>query len=458
MDRKKQNMLTGSLWDKIILFALPLAATGILQQLFNAADIAVVGRFTGDLSSIAMAAVGTNSAIVNLIVNLFVGLALGANVVIATAIGMGDEDTIEKAVHLSVTFAITGGAAATILCELLAPYILGLIHVPPEVLPLATIYLRIYVAGLPVILLYNFESAIFRAVGDTRTPLLMLALSGVINVALNFLFVAGLHMTVDGVATATVLSNLLCSLLLFRCLLRTPLPIRVQIRKLRIDWPVFRRILRIGIPAGVQTAVFSFANILIQSAVNTLDTIVMAASSAAGNVESFAYYLMSAFGQTCTTFVSQNNGARQTARCKKAFGLCTLECILSLGLCVSLILVFGRQILSLFTRDTAVIETGYIRLVLILFSYAFSLLYDGTAGYLRGFGISFTPALLTTLGVCGVRIFWVYAVFPANPTFMTIMAVYPVSLSVTAVLMLCAMLCLRPARRAEQRVLAGSMS
>ena len=169
MNKKKQNMLTGSLWDKIILFALPLAATGILQQLFNAADIAVVGRFTGDMGSIAMAAVGTNSSIVNLIVNLFVGLALGANVVIATAVGMGDEDTIEKAVHLSITFAVAGGAAAAVVCELLAPYILSLIHVPAEVLPMATLYLRVYLAGLPVILLYNFESAIFRAVGDRKS-------------------------------------------------------------------------------------------------------------------------------------------------------------------------------------------------------------------------------------------------------------------------------------------------
>lgn len=451
MDKKKQNMLSGSLWDKIILFALPLAATGILQQLFNAADIAVVGRFTGDMGSTAMAAVGTNSAIVSLIVNLFVGLALGTNVVIATAVGMGDEETIEKAVHLSITFALAGGAAAAVICELLASYILSLISVPADVLPLAALYLRIYVAGLPVILLYNFESAIFRAVGDTRTPLIMLALSGIINVALNLLFVAVLHMTVDGVAVATVLSNLFCSLLLFRSLLRTKLPIRVSVRKLRMDWPVFRRVLRIGIPAGVQSAVFSFANILIQSAVNSLDTVVMAASSAAYNVETFAYFLMSAFGQTCTTFVSQNNGAHQTSRCKKAFGLCLLECILCLGLCVALMLVFGREILSLFTTETAVIETGYVRLVFILLSYAFSLIYDGIAGYLRGFSISLAPALLTTLGVCGVRIFWVYTVFPASPTFNTIMMVYPVSLAVTAALMVCAVLWLRPARKAELR-------
>lgn len=451
MDRKKQDMLSGSLWDKIILFALPLAATGILQQLFNAADIAVVGRFTGEMGSIAMAAVGTNSAIVNLIVNLFVGLALGTNVVIATAVGMGDEDTIEKAVHLSITFALAGGAAAAVLCELLAPYILTLIRVPADVMPFALLYLRIYVAGLPVILLYNYESAIFRAVGDTRTPLMMLALSGIVNVGLNFLFVLGFGMTVDGVATATVLSNLLCSLLLFRRLLRSELPIRVRPKNLRIDWTVFRRVLRIGIPAGVQSAVFSFANILIQSAINTLDTVVMAASSAAYNVEIFAFYLMSAFGQTCTTFVSQNNGARQTGRCKKAFGLCLLECILSMTCCITLMLIFGRQILSLFTEEAAVIETGYVRLVFILLSYAFSMLYDGMAGYLRGFGISLTPALLTTLGVCGVRIFWVYAVFPAHPSFYTIMTVYPVSLATTAVLMVCALLRIRPAQRAQLR-------
>lgn len=445
-------MLTGSLWDKVFLFALPLAATGILQQLFNAADIAVVGRFTGDLGRLAVAAVGTNSAIVNLIVNLFVGLALGANVVIATAVGMGDEETIGKAVHSSIVFAAAGGAAASILCELLAPYILELIRVPDEVMPMATLYLRIYVAGLPVILLYNYEAAIFRAVGDTRTPLIMLALSGVINVALNLLFVVGLGMTVDGVATATVLSNLICSFLLFRSLMRSSLPIRVRPRKLRIDGKVFKRILRIGIPAGVQSAVFSFANILIQSAVNTLDTIVMAASSAAYNVEIFAFYLMNAFGQACTTFVGQNNGAHQIDRCKRSFRVCLAECAICMGVCNTLILLFGKQILSLFIEDQAVIDTGYIRLIFILFSYIFSLFYDELAGYLRGFGISLTPALMTTLGVCGTRIFWVYAVFPACPSFYTIMTVYPVSLAVTAVLMSCAVLCLRPARKAQSRL------
>ncbi len=447
--KKKIDMLTGSLWDKIFMFALPLAATGILQQLFNAADIAVVGRFSG---AAAMAAVGSNSSIVGLIVNLFVGMALGTNVVIARAIGMRDSGTIHKAVHSSVLFALVGGACAAILGEIFAIPILELINVPEEVLPMAALYLRIYLAGLPVILLYNYEAAIFRAVGDTRTPLIVLAVSGVINVALNILFVVGLKMTVDGVALATLISNLISAALLCRKLIRSELDVKLTPKKLRINRRVFVQILKIGVPAGVQSAVFSFANIIIQSAINSLGTVIMAASSAAFNVEVFAYQVMNSFSQACTTFVGQNNGAGNLARCKKTLGLCMAEGAVCLGISVLIILTFGKQILSIFNTDAAVIENGYTRLMIMFSAYTFSMFYENVAGYLRGFGISLAPAMLTILGVCGVRIFWVYVVFPSNQTFGTIMTAYPISLALTAVLMVTALLVIRPARsKARER-------
>lgn len=447
--RKKIDMLTGSLWDKIFMFALPLAATGILQQLFNAADVAVVGRFAG---AAAMAAVGSNSSIVGLIVNLFVGMALGTNVVIARAIGMRDRNTIEKAVHSSVLFAVAGGACAAVLGEIFVAPILTLINVPEEVMPMAALYLRIYLAGLPIMLLYNYESAIFRAVGDTKTPLVVLAVSGVINVALNLFFVIVLKMTVDGVALATLISNLISASLLFRKLTRSELDIRLTIKKLRIDKRVFAHIMKIGVPAGVQSAVFSFANIIIQSAINSLGTVIMAASSAAFNIEVFAYQVMNSFSQACTTFVGQNNGAGKLARCKKTLGLCMAEGAVCLGISVLIILTFGKQILSIFNTDAAVIENGYTRLMIMFSAYTFSMFYENIGGYLRGFGISLAPAILTILGVCGVRIFWVYAVFPSNRSFNTIMTAYPISLALTAFLMLIAMLFIRPARaKARER-------
>ena len=283
------DMLHGSIWNKIPRFALPIAATGILEQLFNASDIAVVGNFTGAQRTAAVAAVGANSPVIGLIVNLFIGIALGANVVIANAIGRGDKATIRRAVHTSIVTALVGGALVAVLGEVIAAGLLSLLNVPADVYPLAEQYLRIYLIGMPVILLYNFEAAIFRSIGDTRSPLIALALSGVLNVLLNLFFVIVLHMTVNGVAIATVLSNAVSSAILFRKLLRSDTSIRVERRELRIDWAVLRRILQIGLPAGIQSAVFAVSNIVIQSAINSLGKIVMAASSAAFNLEIIAY-------------------------------------------------------------------------------------------------------------------------------------------------------------------------
>ena len=445
--RKQLDMLHGPIWNKIPRFALPVAATAILEQLFNASDVAVVGNFTGADSTVAVAAVGANSALIGLIVNLFIGIALGTNVVIANAIGHGDRQTVHKAVHTSVLVALIGGILVALLGELVAAPVLGLLNVPEDVFPLALLYLRIYLAGMPVILLYNFEAAIFRSIGETKTPLIALASSGVLNVILNLFFVAVLHMTVNGVAIATVISNAVSSVLLYCKLRRSTREIKLEPKQLRIDGAILRRILQIGLPAGVQSAVFSISNIVIQSAINSLGTVVMAASSAAFNIEIITYYLLNSFTQACTTFVGQNFGAGELRRCRRTLLLSLGEGIAVLAAAVSTILFFGKPLLSIFNRDPAVIAVGYTRLVMVMLSHGLSLVYDVVSGYLRGFGISLVPALLTMLGVCGIRIAWVEFVFPQSRTFQTLMTVYPISLAATALLLLAALAFYRPSKR-----------
>ncbi len=290
-------MIHGSIWNKIPRFAVPVAATAILEQLFNASDVAVVGNFTGEAKTVSVAAVGANSPIISLIVNLFIGIALGTNVVIANAIGRNDRDTVRKTLHTSVLVAIFGGIFVAFLGEAAAALLLGMLNVPEDVFPLALLYLRIYLIGMPVILLYNFEAAIFRSVGDTKTPLAALAFSGVLNVLLNLFFVAVLHMTVNGVAIATVISNAISSVLLFIKLRRTNGIIHLEAKELKIDSASLKNILRIGLPAGIQSAVFAVSNIVIQSAINSLGTVVMAASSAAYNIEIITYDILNSFSQ-----------------------------------------------------------------------------------------------------------------------------------------------------------------
>lgn len=448
---KDIDMLNGSIWNMIPRYALPVAMTSILEQLFNASDIAVVGNFTGANGTTAVAAVGANSSIIGLLVNLFVGIALGANVVIANSIGHNDNNTVHRAVHTSVIMSVAGGIMVTVIGELVASPLLKSLNVPDDVFPYALLYLRIYLLGMPVILLYNFESAIFRSIGETKIPLEALAISGVINVILNLFFVIVLKMTVNGVATATVIANAISSVVLFRKLMKTDAVIRLDVKKLKFDIPVFSRIMKIGLPAGIQSAVFSIANIVIQSAINSLGTVVMAASSAAFNLEILAYYILNSFSQACTTFVGQNYGAGQIKRCKRTLILCLIEDAIASGLAILIVLLAGRFLLSLFDKTPEVIDVGFVRLKMIFSAYVFSMLYEVMSGYLRGFGISLVPAILTTIGVCGTRIFWIYVIFPAHRNFETIMTAYPVSLSITAVLIFISLMVYRPSHRFENK-------
>lgn len=457
MEKRKRSLaidiLNGSMWDKILRYALPVAATGILGQLFNASDIAIVGNFAQGDTVAAVAAVGANGPVIGLLLNIFIGIALGANVVIANAIGRGDSDTVSRAVHTSIVAAVLGGIIVGLLGQLVAEPVLSMLQVPEDVFPLALKYMRIYLLGLPVIFLYNFEAAIFRSAGDTKTPLVALALSGVLNVILNLFFVVVLNKTVDGVAIATVLANVVSSVVLLRRLLRSELFIHVEFKDLRIDWKILWRILKIGVPAGIQGAVFSLSNIVVQSAINSLGKVTMAASSAAFNVEIMAYYILNSFGQACTTFVGQNYGAGQIDRCRKALKLCLIESVIATACAVCIALLSGKYLIALFNNDPEVIRLGMVRLKFIFMSYIFSTIYDCMSGYMRGFGISLTPALLTIFGVCGTRIIWIYTVFPASQTFETIMQVYPISLAINMVLIFCALIITRPSKRYDHVVL-----
>lgn len=446
------DMIHGSIWDKLIKYALPVAATGILEQLFNASDVAVVGNFTGNAKTLAVAAVGANSPIVGLLLNFFIGIALGVNVVIAKAVGKNNNRTIHKAVHTSIIMAVVGGFAVTVIGELFIDELLQVLNVPDDVFPYALLYIRIYLIGMPVILLYNFEAAIFRSIGETKTPLKALAFSGVVNVLLNLFFVIVLKMTVNGVAIATVISNALSSVILFIKLMKTDSVIHVDVKSLRFDKNVFIRIIKIGLPAGVQSAVFSVANIVIQSAINSLGTVVIAASSAAFNIEIFAYDILNSFSQACTTFTGQNYGAGQLKRCRKVLILSIIEDAIATAAAIILVLLSGRVLLSVFNNDPQVIKIGYTRLVMIFSAYTFSMLYENMSGYLRGFGISLLPAILTVIGVCGIRIFWIYTIFPQHRNFTVIMAAYPVSLSTTAVLIFIALIICRPSHKLEPKM------
>lgn len=457
MEKRKRSLaidiLNGPMWDKILRYALPVAATGILGQLFNASDIAIVGNFAEGDTVAAVAAVGANGPVIGLLLNIFIGIALGANVVIANAIGRGDSNTVSRAVHTSIVAAVIGGIIVGALGQLVAEPVLSMLQVPEDVFPLALKYMRIYLLGLPVIFLYNFEAAIFRSAGDTKTPLIALALSGVLNVILNLFFVIVLNKTVDGVAIATVLANVVSSVVLLRRLLRSELFIHVEFKNLRIDWKILWRILKIGVPAGIQGAVFSLSNIVVQSAINSLGKVTMAASSAAFNVEVMAYYILNSFGQACTTFVGQNYGAGQIDRCRKALKLCLIESVIATACAVCIALLSGKYLIALFNNDPEVIRLGMVRLKFIFMSYIFSTIYDCMSGYMRGFGISLTPALLTIFGVCGTRIIWIYMVFPMSQTFETIMQVYPISLAINMVLIFCALIITRPSKRYDHVVL-----
>lgn len=427
---KQRDMLNGSLIDKIILFALPLAATSILQQLFNSADVAVVGRFAG---SEALAAVGANGAVINLLVNLFVGLSVGANVVISTFVGKGDMKSVKKAVHTSIVVSLISGVCLAFIGVIFARVILVCMATPANILELAVRYLRIYFSGMPFIMLYNFSASIFRSKGDTKKPLLALAVSGVINIALNLFFVVVLGMNVEGVAIATVVSNAISSSILIYWLMKEEEAFRLEIRQLKIHINIVAKMAKIGIPAGVQGMVFSFSNVIIQSALNQLGSVAVAGSAAALNYEYFAFFVLSSFSQAAVTFISQNYGAQKKDRCRKIVKYCWILGAVSIAVVSTLFILFAYPLVGIFTPDIAVAKLAVLRMRYVLSFYLVNMTIEVLSGCMRGLGYSFVPASVCVIGICGVRILWIFTIFKKMVTFEGLMIVYPVSWIITVI-------------------------
>ena len=426
-------MLSGSLLDKICLFALPLAASSILQQLFNSADVAVVGRFA---SSQALAAVGSTSSTINLLINLFVGLSVGANVVIAQFIGRARPKHVNEAVHTVISIALVSGILLIVAGQFVARPILTLMNTPDDVIEMSVLYLRLYFLGMPFIMLYNFGSAILRSKGDSKRPLYCLFLAGVINLLLNLLLVIVCKWGVAGVAIATVVSNVISSSLIMSFLLKESEPFRLNLRKLSLKKEYILRVVRIGAPAGLQGMVFSFSNVCIQSAINSFGSDCVAGSAAANNFEAFAFFAVSAFTQACVTFTSQNYGAHKYDRCRRVFRISMICGIVSNMTMVGLFILFRVPLLSLYSTNGEVIQFGLIRM---LHALPFDWLmcgYEVSAGALRGMGHSMLPALITVFGTCVFRLLWVFTIFTRWRTFEMLITVYPASWALTALVML----------------------
>lgn len=449
------DILHGSLWRDIPLFSLPVAITGILEQLSNLIDTLMIGHFSPDGGTLGMAAVGSTTPIATLLIMLFVGLSLGANVTIAHAVGAGNRDRANHCAHTAVVLALLG-VVVTILMEIASRPVMQCLSVPPEIFNDALVYLRVYLLGIPAILQFNFEAAIFRSVGVTRMPLMALAISAVLNVVLDGIFVAFLGWGAAGVALATVLCYIVSSGFLFTRLLKAGEAIRIDPRRLRIDRESVTKIVRIGLPAGIQGSVFSLANILIQTCINSLGAQVVAASSAALSLEFVCYCLFNSFSQACTTFVGQNSGAHNPARCKEVLKVALIEDSIFAVAMIALVVWQGRTILALFSSDAEVLDIAYVRVCTLFPAYVFSMAYENMSGYLRGFGISALPSALTAIGVCGTRFFWALAVFPVHPTFATVMVAYPVSFCTTALLIAGALVYCKPAQQAMRPKTATS--
>ena len=444
MNKKKNyeiDMCNGPLLGKILLFSLPLMLSGMLQLLFNAADIVVVGRFAGHQ---ALAAVGSTSALINLLVNVFIGLSVGTNVMVANYYGANDKERLSQTVHTAILSSIICGIGLIFIGGFLAKPMLSLMGTPDDVLNQAALYMRIYFAGMPLFMLYNFGAAILRAIGDTRRPLYYLLIAGVVNVALNLFFVIRLQMGVAGVALATVLSQIIPSVLIVIALMHSDDAIRLELKKLKIHPKRLKKMIRIGLPAGLQGAIFSVSNMLIQSSINSFGSIAMAGSTAAGNIEGFIYTAMNTFYQTALSFTSQNMGAGKIKRVGKILLLCQI-CVTIVGLVLGNgSYLLGRQLLGIYSSDPEVIAYGLVRMSFLCIPYFLCGNMDVMVGSLRGMGYSIMPMLVSLTGACGLRILWIYTIFQANHTMEILFTSYPLSWFITTLVhLICFMIAYR---------------
>lgn len=423
-------MLHGAILPKLLRLSVPLMLSSVLQLLFNAADIIVVGNFASEYS---LAAVGSTTALVNLMTNLFLGLSTGSNVIVSHYMGEGSDEKVNRTIHTSIFFAIASGLLLTVVGIILARQLLILMQTPEEVLGLSTVYLRIYFAGMVAMMIYNFGSSILRSKGDTKRPLYFLALSGVINVILNLIFVILFKMDVAGVALATVISQCVSAALILKCLINETGAFQFRFSGLRPDGRIAWKILRIGIPAGFQGVVFSLSNVVIQSSVNSFGPVVMAGSSAAASIEGFVWVSMNAFSQCALTFVSQNMGAKKYSRINK---IALISCLC--GAVTGIVLgnaayLLGTPLLSIYDSRPEVIEAGLIRMSMVCCFYFTCGLMDCIVGSIRGMGFAVTPTIVSMLGACGLRIIWIYTVFsvPENHTVLMLFLSYPLSWIIT---------------------------
>ena len=424
------DMTSGSVLKKMLLFSFPLMGSSILQLLFNAADIIVIGRFAGDNS---LAAVGATASLINLLVNLFVGLAIGANVLTARYYGAKRDADISQTVHTSIALSIVCGAGLAVIGILISRSILAMMGTPDEILPLSTIYMRIYFAGMPAMMIYNFGSAVLRAKGDTARPLMYLAIAGVLNVGLNMFFVISLKMDVAGVAAATSISQCLSAFLVLRCLSREPDAFRLERKLLKIHGHKLKIILQIGLPAGFQGVLFALSNVIIQSSINSYGKYVMAGSAASSNLENFTYFAMNAFYQAAISFTSQNVGAGKYERVKKIL-ICAVSCAAVTGITIgNLTYLFGTPLLGIYSKSALVVQEGLKRMMYICIPYFLCGVMDAMTGMIRGLGYAILPMIVSLLGACVLRIIWILTVcqLPAFHHVEFVYASYPVTWAIT---------------------------
>lgn len=431
MKRYQKSMLQGPLLPNIITYSIPIILTSLLQLLFNAADLVVVGRFCG---SISVAAVGATGAITSLIVNLFVGLAVGAGVSTAHAIGGKNEEDVHRTIHTALPTALVGGAFLTVVGIVMAEVLLRWMGTPENVLPLSTVYMRLYFGGMIFNMVYNFSAAILRAAGDTKSPLIFLTIAGVINVVLNVFFVTAFHMNVAGVALATTISQGVSAVLVVLALMRRTDACKLHLNKMRFHKKQLGKIIRLGLPAGVQSSMFSISNVAIQSSINSFGDIFMSGNSTASNVEGFVLVTMDAFNQAALNFTGQNVGAGQYKRVGKILLTC-LACVVVVGLTGGLLVyAFGRQLLGIYITDSAeAIEYGMLHLSYVCAPYFILGMTNTVGGALRGLGASVCPMIISILGICGVRILWIYTIFqlPQYHTPGCLFLSYPLSWVIT---------------------------
>lgn len=443
------DMSSGSLLKSMVRFVLPLMASNILQLLYNAADIIVVGRYAGKE---ALAAVGSTGSLINLLTNLFIGLSVGTSVLVSTYYGANDREGVEKSVHTSVGLSLICGLACCIIGLLFSKPLLLMMGTPDDVIGGAVLYMTIYFIGAPASVFYNFGSAVLRSFGDTKRPLFILTISGIVNVVLNLIFVIGFHLGVAGVAIATVVSQYLSALMLGWCLLRSQDMYKVTLSQLRLHKRQVIDILKIGLPAGIQSCVFSISNVIIQSAVNSFGSVVVAGNAASGNIEGFAYTAMNSIHHATVTATAQNMGAKQEKRVYQSlrFGL---GLVTGVGIVVGgLIVLFRAQLLGIYSSDPAVIDAGMGRIFIICSTYFLCGVMEVYVGHLRGMGYSLTPTIVSIIGVCGVRIGWIYTVFALYRNTAVLYASWPVSWIATAAIHYLCILALR--RKAIARAIS----